>query len=92
VVPGVDGAGEGPEAGFTAGRVDLVFRDDGEGLVVVDYKSDHVPAAGIPAAMESHGGQGRTYARGVAAATESHVSEVVFVFARSGVEGWVGAF
>jgi ATP-dependent exoDNAse (exonuclease V) beta subunit len=82
VVPGVDGAGEGPEAGFTAGRVDLVFRDGDAGLVVVDYKTDAVGAA----AMESHAGQAETYGRGVGAATGLDVSDVVLVFARTGAE------
>jgi hypothetical protein len=78
VVPGVDGVGEGPEAGFTAGRVDLVFRDGDAGLVVVDYKTDAVGAA----AIEGHAGQAETYGRGVGAATGLDVSDVVLVFAR----------
>jgi ATP-dependent helicase/nuclease subunit A len=84
VVPGVgtdNGEGGPSEAGYTTGRVDLIFRD-GEGLVVVDYKTDAVRAA----AMESHRGQAETYSRGVGAATGVEVNDVVLVFARAGTE------
>jgi ATP-dependent helicase/nuclease subunit A len=69
------------EAGYTTGRVDLVFRDD-QGIVVVDYKTDAVGAT----AMESHAGQAETYGRGVRAATGLEVKDVVLVFARTGGE------
>jgi len=36
--------------------------------------------------MQSHRNQAETYARGVAAATRAPVSDVVYVFARAGVE------
>ncbi|MEJ7717452.1 MAG: PD-(D/E)XK nuclease family protein [Thermoleophilaceae bacterium] len=85
VVPGAgsseNGDGASSEAGYTTGRVDLVFRD-GEGIVVVDYKTDAVGAA----AMEGHAGQAETYGRGVGAATGLEVNDVVLVFARTGAE------
>jgi ATP-dependent exoDNAse (exonuclease V) beta subunit len=87
VVPGTpspangDGGRASSEAGYTTGRVDLVFRDGG-GIVVVDYKTD---AAGA-AAVEGHAGQAETYGRGVEAATGFEVSDVVLVFARTGAE------
>jgi len=76
-----DGERASSEAGYTTGRVDLVFRD-GQGVVVVDYKTDAVGAA----ATESHAGQAETYGRGVGAATGSDVKHVVLVFARTGAE------
>jgi len=82
VVPGVDGGGGvSSGAGYMTGRVDLVFRED-DGVVVVDYKTHAVGAA----AMENHRGQAKTYIRGVGAATELGVTDVVFVFARLGAE------
>jgi ATP-dependent exoDNAse (exonuclease V) beta subunit len=85
VVPGVgsssNGDGASSEAGYTTGRVDLVFRQP-EGVVVLDYKTDAVGAA----AMESHAGQAQAYCRGVGAATGLEVNDVVLVFARTGAE------
>jgi ATP-dependent exoDNAse (exonuclease V) beta subunit len=63
----------------------LVFRS-GEELAVIDYKSDHVSAAEMPAAMERHRAQADTYARGVTATTGVSVSEIVFAFARTGAQ------
>jgi ATP-dependent helicase/nuclease subunit A len=82
-VPGTDSA---PEAGYTTGRVDLVF-GDGDDLIVVDYKTDRVPAGEVPAAIEVHRGQAETYARGVTRATGARVRGVALVFARSAAEG-----
>jgi ATP-dependent helicase/nuclease subunit A len=81
----VPGTGPGSEAGYTSGRVDLVFRDE-HGLVVVDYKTDRVPPGDVPAAMEVHRAQAETYARGVARATGDEVRGVTLVFARAGAE------
>jgi ATP-dependent exoDNAse (exonuclease V) beta subunit len=74
------------EAGYGVGRVDLVFRT-GKELVVVDYKSDQVPAGDVPAAMTTYRGQAEAYACGVSATTGLRVGDVVFVFARAGAEG-----
>jgi ATP-dependent helicase/nuclease subunit A len=78
--------GEASRNGYTSGRVDLVF-NDGEGLVVVDYKSDQVPAADVSAALEIHRGQAEIYARAIGAGTGLPVSDVVLVFARTGRQG-----
>jgi ATP-dependent helicase/nuclease subunit A len=90
MVPGTGSSENGhdasPEAGHTSGRVDLVFRD-GEGIVVVDYKTDATGAA----AMASHAGQAETYGRGVEAATGLDVKDVVLVFARGRAEERLGA-
>ena len=92
VVPGVGSGNEGvsSEASYITGRVDMVFHD-GEGLVVVDYKSDLVPASDVRAAIATHRGQAEIYALGVDAATGLTLSNVVFVFARPGAEGRTGA-
>ena len=66
--------------------IDLVFEENGE-LVVVDWKSDTVASSAVAAAVESHREQGEAYVRAVKAATRLEVSEVVFVFPRSGREG-----
>ena len=81
-----DGGSASSKAGYTTGRVDLVFRD-GQGVVVVDYKTNAVGEA----ATEGHSGQAETYARGVGAATGLGVSDVVLVFARTGAEAGLKA-
>ena len=74
------------DGGFAVGRMDLVFRDAGE-LVVVDYKSDVVAADAAAAhAEEHHGGQAVVYSHAMASAIGENPSAVVFVMARSGVE------
>jgi len=66
------------------GRMDLVFRE-GDGLVVVDFKTDDVTTAEkVDAATVGHSGQAAAYA--VERATGLAVGEVVLVFARAGVE------
>jgi ATP-dependent helicase/nuclease subunit A len=78
------------DGGIAVGRVDLVYRG-GDGLVVVDYKSDDVTAESAEAhALEHHSGQAEVYARALEQATGVAVKRVVFVFARAGVEVAVG--
>lgn len=74
--------------GFGTGRVDLVYRE-GEQLVVVDFKTDDVSgetAAHEAFTLEHHSGQAEVYAEAVGASTGLAVREVVFVFCRTGVE------
>jgi ATP-dependent helicase/nuclease subunit A len=68
--------------GYATGRIDLVFEEDGE-LVVVDWKSDSVAAGGVEAAGELHRSQGEAYIRALEAATDIKVREVVWVFPRA---------
>jgi ATP-dependent exoDNAse (exonuclease V) beta subunit len=89
--PSENGDGASAEAGYTTGRVDLVFHDE-QRLVVVDYKTDQVPAADVPAAMATHRGQAEVYARGVSTSTGLRVSGVAFVFARGGEEASLVSF
>jgi ATP-dependent exoDNAse (exonuclease V) beta subunit len=89
--PSENGDGASAEAGYTTGRVDLVFHDE-QRLVVVDYKTDQVPAADVPAAMATHRWQAEVYARGVSTSTGLRVSGLAFVFARAGEEAFLVSF
>jgi ATP-dependent exoDNAse (exonuclease V) beta subunit len=74
-------------APLTNGRVDLVFRDRDE-LVVVDYKTDTevTMETAEKYAQRHHGGQGDVYAQGLGTATGLKVREVVFVYCKAGAE------
>jgi ATP-dependent helicase/nuclease subunit A len=69
------------------GRVDLVYRDADE-LVVIDYKTDSgvTPEDAAAHTLNRHGGQADAYRRALSAATGIPVREVVFVYCRTGVE------
>jgi len=74
-------------APLTNGRVDLVFRD-GDELVVVDYKTDKdvTEDTAETYAKKHHAGQGEVYAQGLATATGLKVREVAFVYCKAGAE------
>jgi ATP-dependent helicase/nuclease subunit A len=75
-------------AGFGVGRIDLVFVE-GDGVVVVDYKTDQVgdgSADALTLKAAAHSGQGAVYAVAVERATGLRVREVVWVFSRTGGE------
>jgi ATP-dependent exoDNAse (exonuclease V) beta subunit len=74
-------------AALTNGRVDLVYRD-GEELVVVDYKTDQdvTEETAEQYARKHHGGQGEVYAQGLSTATGLTVREVAFVYCKAGAE------
>jgi ATP-dependent helicase/nuclease subunit A len=71
--------------GYATGRIDVVFEEEGD-LVVVDWKSDAVAPRGVDAAGESHRAQGEAYVRALEAATGRTVREVVWVFPRAPAE------
>ena len=79
--------GSAERAPLTNGRVDLVFRD-GDELVVVDYKTDKdvTEETAEQYALEHHAGQGEVYAHGLATATGLKVREVAFVYCKAGAE------
>jgi ATP-dependent helicase/nuclease subunit A len=82
------GNGTPPErAALTNGRVDLVFRD-GDDLVVIDYKTDRdvTKETAEQHALKNHGRQSEVYAQGLSTATGLNVREVVFVYCNPGVE------
>jgi ATP-dependent helicase/nuclease subunit A len=72
---------------LTNGRVDLVFRD-GDELVVVDYKTDKgvTKKTAEAFAREHHGGQSEVYQQGLATATGLKVREVALVYCKAGAE------
>ena len=72
---------EGAE--LVEGLVDLVFEEDG-GLVVVDYKTDHVAAAQALAQAAHHAPQLQLYGRGLAQATGLTVVERLVLFTALG--------
>jgi ATP-dependent helicase/nuclease subunit A len=51
--------------GFATGSIDLLYRGDDGGLVVVDYKTDRTADGGDPAARERYARQGDLYRRAV---------------------------
>jgi ATP-dependent exoDNAse (exonuclease V) beta subunit len=71
--------------GYATGRIDLVFRE-GDELVVVDWKSDSVGPTEVEAASEWHRPQATAYVRALEATTELGVKEVVLVYPRARAE------
>ncbi len=67
------------------GRMDLVFEEP-DGLVVVDYKSDILPAEGAAALVERHRAQAEAYADSLSRAVGKPVKETVLLFLRGPVE------
>jgi ATP-dependent exoDNAse (exonuclease V) beta subunit len=68
------------------GRIDLVYRD-GDELVVIDFKTDDVTTtAGLDASAASHSGQAAAYAIAAERATGLIVREVIFVYPRAEAE------
>jgi ATP-dependent helicase/nuclease subunit A len=72
---------------LATGRVDLVYRD-GEEVVVVDYKTDKDVTADTAEehALEKHSGQAEIYVQALGPATGLPVREVAFVYCKAGVE------
>ena len=65
--------------GILHGFIDLLFEED-DGLVIVDYKTDAVPAAETPEAVLRYRLQGGAYAHALQEITGKHVKEVVFLY------------
>jgi len=70
-------------ADLVEGKVDLVFEEDG-GLVVVDYKTDHLSAEQARAQAAHHAPQLQLYGRGLARATGLPVRERLVLFTALG--------
>jgi ATP-dependent exoDNAse (exonuclease V) beta subunit len=69
-----DNASAAPSPGTVVeGIVDLMYRDDDGTVVIVDYKTDAVPAAALPARAAFYAPQIRAYAHAVRAATGAPV-------------------
>jgi ATP-dependent exoDNAse (exonuclease V) beta subunit len=63
-----------PDRMVLEGVVDLMYREDDGTVAIVDYKTDAIPAAAIPARAAYYGPQIRAYAAAVSAATGAPVS------------------
>jgi ATP-dependent helicase/nuclease subunit A len=72
------------------GRVDLVYRDNGE-LVMVDYKTDRDVSKdnAKKRALKHHSGQADAYPDTLAAATGLPVREIVFIYCNASTEVYV---
>jgi ATP-dependent helicase/nuclease subunit A len=70
-------------ADLVEGKVDLVFEEDG-GLVVVDYKTDHLSAEQARDQAAHHAPQLQLYGRGLARATGMPVRERLVLFTALG--------
>lgn len=75
--------GQGEEV-LLQGAVDCWFLEDG-GVTVVDYKTDRVRAAEVPARAEFYAGQLRAYALALGAITGKPVKETVLYFLTPGI-------
>ena len=65
--------------GFLHGFIDLLFEEP-DGLVIVDYKTDSVPAEEVDRAVERYRLQGGAYACAMTRATGKTVKEVRFLY------------
>ena len=62
------------------GYIDLLYRDT-DGLVVVDYKTDHLPdEPSLEARLAHYRRQGAAYALAIERVTQERVARCVFVF------------
>jgi ATP-dependent exoDNAse (exonuclease V) beta subunit len=77
------------DAGYATGRIDLVFKE-GDELVVVDWKSDSVGPTEVEVASELHRPQAEAYVRALETTTRLRVKEVVFVYPRARTEWSLG--
>jgi ATP-dependent helicase/nuclease subunit A len=79
--------GDPEHAPLNNGRVDLVFQD-GDELVVIDYKTDKDVSKETAEqhARKHHGGQSEVYQQGLSTATGLKVREVAFVYCKAGAE------
>ena len=59
------------------GIIDLMYREEDGSVVIVDYKTDAIPAAALQIRADFYGPQIRAYARAVRAATGAQVSGIL---------------
>jgi ATP-dependent helicase/nuclease subunit A len=71
------------DGSLVEGKIDLVF-NEGNGWVIVDYKTDEVFGEALEQRFQSYREQGLWYARAVREAAGCEVKEVAFFFVRSG--------
>ncbi len=61
--------GRPPDGTVLEGIIDLMYREEDGSVVIVDYKTDAIPAAALQVRADFYGPQIRAYARAVRAAT-----------------------
>jgi len=84
-LPGGDAHAAGLPEGLAEGRIDLLFEED-SAAVIVDFKTDAVTARDVDERAVHYRNQALVYAWAVRSATRMPVREVVFLFARPGIE------
>jgi ATP-dependent helicase/nuclease subunit A len=84
-LPAGEAAAAGLPEGLAEGRIDLLFEEDGA-AVIVDFKTDAVSERDVDERAAFYRNQALVYAWAVHEATRMPVREVVFLFARPGVE------
>ncbi len=67
------------------GFVDLLI-ESADGIEIVDWKTDDIPATKVPERLREYELQAGLYVLGMEAATEMHVTRITYVFARAGIE------
>ncbi len=72
--------------GLLEGTIDLLF-EDGDGLVIVDYKTNIPGEGGVGALAAHYAPQMRHYASAVRTASGRDVSRAVLLFLRGGADG-----
>ena len=71
------------------GFVDLVLETE-DGIEIVDWKTDDIPAAGVEERLSQYRLQAGLYVAGIEAATGRQAHRVTYVFASAGVEASPG--
>jgi hypothetical protein len=80
-LPHEDAVAHGLPEGLAEGRIDLLFEEDGD-AVIVDFKTDAVSAKDMQERGEHYRNQALVYAWAVHRAAGMRVKEVIFLFAR----------
>jgi ATP-dependent helicase/nuclease subunit A len=78
------------DATVLEGFIDLVIEGADGGIEIVDWKTDHIGAAEVPARLIQYELQAGLYALGLEAATGRAVTRITYVFAAAGVEASPG--
>jgi ATP-dependent exoDNAse (exonuclease V) beta subunit len=78
------------DATVLEGFIDLVIEGTDGALEIVDWKTDHISAAEVPARLIQYELQAGLYTLGLEAATGRAVTRITYVFAAPGVEASPG--
>jgi ATP-dependent helicase/nuclease subunit A len=78
------------DATVLEGFIDLVIEGADGGVEIVDWKTDHISAAEVPARLIQYELQAGLYTLGLEAATGRSVTRITYVFAAPGIEASPG--